>query len=137
MLHATHGRDSTTFQAVVRVTPAQVSVIGLLPMGPRAFTLDWDGAALKYDALTEAAPRPERMLADLELAFWPLAALQEAGAATGWVIREPAAGVRRVFHDGALYAEVRSGAAERWNGHVSLVNLALGYTLEIDSSALE
>lgn len=139
ILRVAYAATGATFQCVVRATPAEITVIGLLPMGPRAFSLTWDGVQLKAESAVndQAAPRPEQMLADLELAFWPLAALQSA-AGTQWSVSEPQPGVRRIVHRGRLYAEVRrDGGGDPWDGHSWLVNFAQGYSLDIDSRPQE
>ena len=135
-----YGENGATFQCVVRVTEAQVDVIALLPLGPRAFSLSWDGTQLKSESAmkNEQAPKPEQMLADLELAFWPLAALQNAALNTDWSISEPQAGTRRIVHRGRLYAEVRHDrGGDAWDGRTWLVNFPQGYSLDIESQPLD
>jgi hypothetical protein len=127
-----------TLQCVVQVTPQEMTLIALAPLGQRAFTLSYDGQNLTAD-ISPYVPKdlpPQRVLADLQLALWPLSAWQ-AQNATGseWQVSEPRAGLRRLRYNGRLIEEVHYADADPWNGRFWLVNIALGYTLDIQSSS--
>ncbi|MDB5986546.1 MAG: hypothetical protein JWR16_1599 [Nevskia sp.] len=128
-----------TLQCVVQVTPQNMNLVALGPLGQRAFTLGYDGHTLTAD-LSPYVPKdlsPQRVLADLQLALWPLAAWQAqiAGSDSEWQVSEPRAGLRRLYHYGRLIEEVHYADADPWNGRLWLVNLALGYTLDIQSAS--
>lgn len=132
------GASLHTFTCVVRVTPEAVLLVGLGPLGQRAFTLTYDASGLRAERAAggAGAPAPERILADLQMALWPLAALTDATAGTLWRVLEPQPGVRRVLRDGRAYAEIRHDGARRWDGALWLVNFAHDYSLAIESRPL-
>lgn len=128
-----------TLQCVVQVTPQEMTLIALAPLGQRAFTLNYDGQKVTAD-ISPYVPKnlpPQRVLADLQLALWPLKAWQTQNASGDgqWEVSEPRAGLRRLRHNDRLIEEVHYADADPWNGRFWLVNLALGYTLDIQSSS--
>ncbi|WP_051278016.1 DUF3261 domain-containing protein [Solimonas flava] len=139
LLHAAYGSDETTLQCVVSDDLATLSVVCLTALGQRVFTLDWDGRQLKAQRAPLAPERidPQRIVADLQLAFWPLAALQDGWRSSGYAVSEPRPGLRRVLRDGRIVAEVHRGqpplAGGVWPARLWLVNLAYGYTLDIET----
>ncbi|WP_051362213.1 DUF3261 domain-containing protein [Solimonas soli] len=144
ILHAAYGSDESTLQCVVSDDAETLSVVCLTAMGQRVFTLDYDGRELKAQRAPFApdAIDPARIVADLQLAYWPLAALQPAWQRAGYAVSEPRPGLRRVVRDGRLYAEVHealpalvNGRGEGWPARVWLVNLAYGYALDIETQA--
>jgi len=125
-------------QCVVQVTPQNMNLVALGPLGQRVFTLGYDGRKLTSE-ISPYGPKdlqPQRVLADLQLALWPLAAwqAQTAGADSDWQVSEPRAGLRRLRYRGRLIEEVHYADADPWNGRLWLVNVALGYTLDIQSA---
>lgn len=129
-----------TLQCVVQVTPQSMTLVALAPLGQRAFTLNYDGTRVQAD-ISPYVPKdlpPQRVLADLQLALWPLAAWQASVSdkpGEGWEVSEPRPGLRRLRHDGRLIEEVHYADADPWNGRLWLVNVALGYTLDIQSTS--
>jgi hypothetical protein len=73
------------------------------------------------------------VLADVQLALWPLAPVREAFRAAGLEVSEPFAGVRRVLRGGRLVAEVHYAGGDPWNGRLWLVNFEHDYSLTIDT----
>lgn len=144
ILHAAYGSDEATLQCVVDADGALLSVVCLTALGQRVFTLTYDGRELK----TLRAPfapdsiDPQRIVADLQLAYWPLEALQPAWQRAGYGVSEPRPGLRRVIRDGRLFAEVHSatpalsnGRSAAWPARVWLVSFAYGYALDIETQA--
>lgn len=142
ILHAAYGSDEATLQCVVETDATLLSIVCLTALGQRVFTLTYDGHELKALRAPFAPDSidPQHIVADLQLAYWPLAALQPAWQGAGYGVSEPRPGLRRVVRDGRLFAEVHSAAPALSNGHgaawsarVWLVNFAYGYALDIET----
>ena len=133
-LHGEYGDKSFSLQCPVSVTDHKLTVICLTSMGLRAFTLNYDG----HDITEQRAPQvpdalqASRLLNDLQLAFWPLNALQQAWRSTGVEVVEPFAGTRRVLRDGKIITEVHY-STDPWKGRVWLHQNEIGYSLYIES----
>lgn len=144
ILHAAYGSDEATLQCVVDADSAVLSIVCLTALGQRVFTLSYDGRELKALRAPFAPDSidPQRIVADLQLAYWPLEALQAAWQRAGYGVSEPRPGLRRVIRDGRLFAEVHSaapalsdGRSAAWPARVWLVNFAYGYALDIETQA--
>lgn len=138
-LRVAHGDDEFSLDCAVDVTPERIMVVGLLPAGSRLFSVRYDGVRVEAqtDARLPEALRPELLFNDLQLAFWPRRALEQAFADSRWSVTEPDSRTRRLRHDRRLVAEVHYADLDPWNGRLWLVNLMHGYSLAIDSRALE
>jgi len=111
-------------------------VVGVTATGQRLFTASWNGSTISADksAFVPASVEPERVLADMELALWPLAAVQSAFSAAGLEVTEPFAGVRRLRRGDALIAEVHYASSDPWNGRLWFVNFQYDYSMTIDTA---
>ncbi len=138
-LRAMHGEREFAVECAVDIDPARILVVGLLPAGPPLFTVSYDGERVTADSPRQVPPAlsPERMLNDLQLAFWPTAALEHAFAGTEWRVTEPDSLTRRLLRSGALVAEVHYPGPDRWRGRSWLVNLVDGYSIAIDSTDVD
>lgn len=137
-LHVAYGKDEAALQSVVRIDATKIALIGLTVTGQRLFTLDYDGESLQATRAAFAPEQiaPERILADLQFAHWPLAALQAAWAPFGYSVSEPRPGLRQLRRDGLLIAETHSTEPGPWPARLWLVNLRYGYTLDIETQML-
>jgi hypothetical protein len=139
ILRGTYGTQDFSLQCVISAQPQLLTVVGLTALGLRAFTLKYDGQNLNE----ERAPQlPEfvkgsQLLNDVQLAFWPLPALQAALNPAGWEVSEPYKGTRRLQHEGRLIAEVHYADADPWNGRAWLSNFSYGYSLYLETSAVD
>jgi hypothetical protein len=132
------GERELAINCVVTVKEGAMTIVGLSAMGVRIFTIKYDGVATSVENTLPIPPQltPEKLLADLQLVYWPLAALEKPLAAAGWQISESAPGTRRLRRDTQLVAEVHYAGSDPWAGRSWLVNLEHGYTLNIESKAL-
>ena len=127
-----------TLSCVVSVKDGVMSVVGLNAMGVRLFTIRYDGKQVSVDksfAVPDAIT-PDRLLADLQLVYWPLSSLQDTLKPAGFDVTEPSAGTRRLRRGDRLIAEVHLAGADAWSARAWLVNLEHGYSLQIDSEPL-
>lgn len=138
IVHAAFGEREATLQCVLSVDAQRVGVIGLTASGQRLFGLDYDGSRSTVDAgsLLPTQIPPERLLTDLQLVYWPLAAWQAATAGGDWRVSESVPGTRRLHHRERLVAEVHYAGGDPWNGRVWLSNFQFGYALTVDAQPL-
>lgn len=138
VLRGDYADNSFSLRSVVTVDAQQLTVIGLSSMGLRAFTLKYDGHNLSEQRAPQVPDslQARQLLNDLQLAFWPLPALQQAWQAAGGEVTEPYPGTRRLKRANTLLAEVHY-AADPWNGRVWLRHFDYPYSLYIESSPLE
>jgi hypothetical protein len=132
------GSRDMTMNCVVTVKDGTMTVVGLSAMGLRLFTIRYDGKTTSVENTLPVPPQltPERLLADLQLVYWPLAALQQPLASAAWQLSEPTPGTRRLRRDERVIAEVHYANEDPWQGRSWLVNLEHGYTLSIDSKPM-
>jgi len=132
------GSHELTFNCVVTVKESVMTVVGTNSLGLRLFTIRYDGKAVQSE--TTPAMKgpflPERLLADLQLVFWPVASLADPLRQAGWQLSEPAPGLRRLRHGEQLVAEAHYSSEDPWSGRSWFVNFEYGYSLQIDSQAL-
>jgi hypothetical protein len=137
VLQAKFGDQKATLNAVLQVNRTQLQVIALNAVGMRVFTLVYDGVHLRAETLPGLPEQiePERVLADLQLALWPLPALRAVALGSAWEIAEEA-GLRTLKFKGELVAEVRYDGAP-WQGKLELVNHEFKYSLAVASRPFE
>ncbi len=138
-LRAAYGERDMSLDCVVTVNPERLTVIGLVPGGPRMFTIDYDGREVNAQrgAGVPEGLEPELLLNDLQLTLWPLPALQQALEHSNWAVSEPDPRTRRLKRDGKLVAEVHYATSDPWSGRAWLVNFQRGYSITIDSQSLK
>lgn len=135
VLHAAYGARESTLQCFVDISPERLTVVGVTALGQRVFSIEFDGNTLKAERapFAPAQVSPERILGDLQFAFWPLAAVQAAVANSDWRISEPRSGLRRLQHGDTLVAETHHSAGNGIPARLWLTNLRDGYTLDIET----
>jgi len=138
LVRGAFGAREMTLNCVVTVKDGTMSVVGLSAMGVRVFTIRYDGLTTSVDNSLPipAQLTPERLLADLQLVYWPMAALESAWQPAGWEVSDSAPGTRRLRRDSRLVAEVHYTSADPWQGRSWLVNFEHGYTLNIESNPM-
>jgi hypothetical protein len=138
-LRAAFGDQELSLDCAVSVTAERITVIGLVPAGPRMFTVSYDGRQIEAQAnrTVPKALEPERLLNDLQLTLWPRQALELAFENSRWRMTEPDSRTRRLLRDGRLVTEVHYATADPWTGRAWLVSFDGGYTISVDSQPLE
>jgi len=140
IVHVAFKEREAALQCVLTVADGHISVLGLSALGQRLFTLSYDGGNAMQVQRSPMLPEqvsPERMLADLQLAYWPLSALQDAYRGSTWRVSEPRLGTRRLRQGEELVAEVHYAAADPWAGPLWLSNFRHGYSLAVESKPYE
>jgi len=138
VLHAAFDGHTVDLQCVLTVEPQRLSIVGLNALGLRAFTVGYDGTRIdeKRAPQVPATVGGARLLDDVQLAYWPLPALQAVLAPAGWTVVEPFAGTRRLLRGESLVAEVHYADPDPWAGRVWLANFEDRYSLSIETSPL-
>ena len=120
-------------EAALEIDDSHVSMIGLA-LGQRVMSFKFDGKELKSwrHALLPQQVRAEDVLEDIQLTYWPAAAVRAALPA-GWRVEE--VGMRRTLWSGDAKVMIIDYSSEpRWNGKVELTNLRYNYQLTIHSA---
>jgi hypothetical protein len=138
VLRGAFGAREVTLQCAVSATPTNISIVGLTALGLRAFTIKYDGVRVQAERAPQVPEffKPEQLLNDFELVFWPLESLQQALAGTEWRVSEPHVGTRRLRFGERLIAEVHFADADPWSGRAWLVHFDVPYTISIESRPL-
>lgn len=122
-----------SLEALLEVDAQSVRLAGFA-MQHRVFTLLWDGTELTE----QRAPQVPRQLVaaevlrDLQLAYWPAAALR-AVLPAGWALEDTQDG-RVLTEAGAERVRIGYDAEPRWSGRTTIDNLPGRYQLVIDSA---
>ena len=123
-----HGERRETIEALVEVDAKAVRLV-MHAQGQVALRVDWDGQELTQTRAEWLPPvlSGERVLDDLQLVYWPVAAIN-ARLPAGWHLVE-AASNRRLLQDGEIVATVVFVSPT----HVRLRQRRQGYVLDIHS----
>jgi hypothetical protein len=125
-----------TFEARLAVDGDALVLVGSDAMGRRLLTLRWTGTAITVTDRADELPddlRPENILADILLIYWPETALRPH--LKGATVRD-ADGVRSIRSgDAEIIRIVREG--DGWSGRARLDNLAWAYDLDIRSAEVK
>jgi hypothetical protein len=129
----TWGRDRGSLEVLFEVD-AQAVHLAAVALGRTALWLTWDGVTLQQEASSWLPPgvTAARILSDVQLAWWPVAAIREA-LPPGLSLQEGPGGERRLLRDDRVLVTVAyEGTPPAWR-HVVLRNVSLGYALDIES----
>lgn len=133
-IHAAWPGGNAELLCVLELSKQAISMAGLSSDGLSLFDLRYDGETLELEKsplLPEYLP-PELIVGDLQLIYWPLAALQKS-LPSEWHL-QTAPKQRILFKDTRIQAEVDYLSAEpEWPRQVQLQNHAYHYQLRIDT----
>ncbi len=134
LVTARYRGETIAFEGHLSATPDRVLLVGIDGLGRRAITITWTDAAVT----AETAPwlpsslRPENMLADLVLLYWPEAVVRRAIAPSAATL-EANSRTRSVSVAGKEITHADYSGADPWSGHVTYRNLAWDYSLDVQS----
>ena len=125
-----------TFEGQISATPERFLLAIVDPVGRRALTITWTDQSIRYDAAPwyPQAVRPENILADLILLYWPeeivRAALHGSGGSllVGVHDRSILLAGREVIH-----ADFQPRRTDPWSGTAHYQNRAWHYDMRIQS----
>ena len=137
VIHAAYGTRSVVLRTVIETAPGKLDVVGVTATGQRVFSAHYDGMTIDAQKSPFVPDKldPARVLSDMQLALWPLPAVQAAFRERGLAVTEPFAGLRRLTRGDALLAEVHYATGDPWAGRLWFVNFEFDYSLTIDTTA--
>ena len=130
MVTARRGDDVQAFEVRISASPERFLLVGTDSLGRRVMAIDWQDGAVSV----ERAPtvfdglRPENVLADIVLMFWPEQVLRRSVRGAAVV----ADGDGRRVGDAIRV----TWAGDPWSGRSRLVNASLGYEIEVRSAVV-
>lgn len=133
-LHVARGDRSLVLQCALDVAPGGWKTACVTATGQRLFTLEVDAAGqarLEGDPAQVGSLDGARMAADIQLALWPIEALQQAQRGSRWSTHDVSSRTRRLLHEQHLVAEVHYCGDDPWSGISWIANYRERYSLEI------
>jgi hypothetical protein len=136
LIDAQYRDQSQMFEAYVKVSPNKIVVVVFDPFGARAVTITAtdDGIHSELAPIVPALLRPENILADLAIVYWPAMAVRRSLVGTSASLFDDAK-ERRIEVDGRTIVQVTYGSPheDRWPQLAYLKNFAYGYGLDLQS----
>jgi hypothetical protein len=128
--------DTYVFEGQISITPERFLLVGTDPMGRRAMTVTWTEAGVT----TESAPwmpsalRPDSMLADIVMLYWPEDVVRRAIAPAGaeLVVNAKSRTVRINGRD-VLHVDYDQSGTGPWTGSLHYANHGWGYEITVRS----
>ena len=140
LVTASHGDETFAFEAHIHATPDHFLLVGLDMMGRKLMTIDWAGDKVSFEAAPWMPPelRPENILADLVLLYWPEAIVRQSLIMPS--ARFAVTAHRRTImeHDQALWEAdyTATKKSNMWNASIHYQNNAFGYSFDIKSAEI-
>jgi hypothetical protein len=129
--------DVQMFETRLSVVPDRLTLIGLDPFGRRGLTVTLTGGTISIDKASwlPQGLRPENILADVAIVYWPEDAVRRGLAQSGAELRSDARG-RSIIADGREIVRVdyATGRGDPWTGTAHYRNDAFGYELDLRSA---
>lgn len=135
---ATYDDKKVSFQARIDARPDQFLLVCTDGMGRRAITIRWDESGVSYKKASWVPDtlRPQNMLADVVMIYWPDAALKQALPEAEIVTTQ---NHRSITRDGEALADIRytPHSSDIWQGKTHYHNARWDYSLSIESALSE
>jgi len=137
---ARYGAQTVRFEGRISAGPDHFDLLCIDLLGREAVRIHWTGAGIVSHQATWVPEqlRPENMLADIVMLYWPAATVARALAAFGGVLAaEPGRRSVRLHDEEVIRADYQPLAGvDPWNGNAKLHNLAWNYELDIQSRVI-
>jgi hypothetical protein len=135
LVTARYGDRTIVFQTYLSATPERFLMVSVDPLGRQALSVTWAQQSITVEA-ADWLPRdirPENILADLVLLYWPASVVSDSIAASGGTVQETA-GTRTILAAGTPLAEIRyTDPATPFAGKAFFQHKVWGYSLDIQS----
>jgi hypothetical protein len=137
LVTARYGNDTYVFESHIDATPERFLMVGVDSLGRRAMTITWTDAGVISDTASwfPSSLRPENILADMTLLYWPETAVRQSLISSGG---ELSSGPRwrSVRKDGKEIVRIDYEPAagdSLWSGKLHYRNIAWNYALDVQS----
>jgi len=126
----------------LEVAGDHLALVGTTPDGTELFSLEQNGetVAVTTSPLLPPQMRPQAVLADLQIAFWPAAAVAQGLSGSGLVLNETRTenGIERsLSRAGETVIAIRYRADDPWRGAVEFDQRAWHYRYTVETLQLE
>jgi hypothetical protein len=128
-----------TMLCVLELDKQRIAIAGLTNDGLSLFNLTYDGKTIVADKspLLPDSVAPEFIITDLQLVYWPVAALQKSLHGSSWRL-EVDTNHRRLYYQGSKTIEVNYLVHDAlWAKSAELVNYRYNYRLQIKTISYE
>ena len=137
LVTARYGAQSFAFEGHISATPERFLMIGLDSLGRRTMTITWTESAITYEAASwlPAQLRPENILADMVLLYWPELSVRSALAPSGGAVTvSPGRRIISRNDQPVVVIEYEAGDdGSSWSGRLRYRNLAFNYEMDVQS----
>lgn len=138
LVTARYGGQSFVFESRIKATSRDFRFVGVDSFGRRAMTITWNDTGIHSEIAPWLPPqiRPDNILADMVMLYWPEAVVRNGLAAAGGQLlsgpdqRSVSVAGREVIR--ADYHPAHDD--DPWTGSLTYRNLAWGYELEVQSA---
>ncbi|GAB3092123.1 hypothetical protein GCM10027217_02660 [Pseudomaricurvus hydrocarbonicus] len=135
-------RSGQTLLAAWSVSPARLDFAGLTPTGQTLLTLSYDGQQLTgtTSPLLPKEVSGRDILAQLQLAYWPLHSIQQALSGSPWSLRQVNPGRRELWLNGQLTLDLQispTGPSGQPLESIIITHPLRGYQLKIQTISRE
>jgi len=135
-----HYKDQVfTFEGHVSANKDRFLMIGLDGLGRRAISITWTKTGIKYDSASfvPAQLKPENILADIVILYWPESSVRKAIGVNGKLVTGKNKRSIYVNNKEIIHAEYQPIGTDLWSGEVHYKNLQWNYSLDIQSVAAQ
>ncbi len=137
LVTAHYDRQNFTFEGHINATPERFLLVGLDLMGRKIITIDWTKDKITYEKASWVPPqlRPENILADMVLLYWPAASVRHALAASfGKLVTDSNSRTIMINNKKVWHADYQPAfKGDPWSGRLHYRNLAWNYEFDVQS----
>lgn len=134
-VRVTRNDKTRLFSSLLKIRPDATTLIWFGPMGTRLLDIQWDGASLhtRGPAKLPSALSPAWLMADVQMVYAPMPALQAALAHSGWQVSQAGPHGRTLSRDGDLQVRVTMTSTAQGDEEVTIQHIPWNMTITIRS----
>lgn len=116
----------------VEISHEQIVLVGITPTGTRVFTLIYDGNSIELEGISSVIEKikPAHLLADLQLSYWPKAALQSSFTPLNIELVETN-NARHFKSKNGNIIEIHYSSTPKFSGSLDFINQVRNYKIHI------